>query len=208
MLEYEDRTFEATATETAAPTLVAPKEVATTNPAGSIPVAAAARAICSGKKKTKSWTRETHRKRGATKRAQVTGDQEKPTRNNRVVAHVYERDSKSYGEALHSTKRAGWEQAMREEIQDIENNDLWCVIKLSPRRNMLHTTWISKMKTDAHGDIQHLKARLVACTNEQVFGVDYQLTFAAFMYMSTVKAILALEVMWGVPAKHGDIPNS
>ena len=48
----------------------------------------------------------------------------------------------------------------------------------------------------------------MACGNEQVFGVDYQLTFTAVMDMSTVKVILALAATWGVPAKHGDIPNA
>ena len=53
-----------------------------------------------------------------------------------------------------------------------------------------------------------MKALLVACGNEQVFKVDYQLTFADVIDMSTVKVILALAAIWGVPAKHGDIPNA
>jgi hypothetical protein len=34
------------------------------------------------------------------------------------------------------------------------------------------------------------------------------MTFAAVMEISTVKVILALAITWGVPAKHGDIPNA
>ena len=45
---------------------------------------------------------------------------------------------------------------------------------------------------DAHGELERLKARLVTCGNEQVFGVDYQLTFATVMDMSTMKVILRL----------------
>ena len=52
------------------------------------------------------------------------------------------------------------------------------------------------------------KARLDACSNEQVLGEDYILTFAAVMDISTAKVVLALDATWGVPAKHGDIPNS
>ena len=48
----------------------------------------------------------------------------------------------------------------------------------------------------------------MACGNEQVFGVDYVLTFAAVMDMSTVKIILALAATWGVVAKHGDVLNT
>ena len=49
---------------------------------------------------------------------------------------------------------------------------------------------------------------MVACGNEQGFGRDYNITFAAVMYMSSVKIILALARKWRVPAKHGDIPNA
>ena len=50
--------------------------------------------------------------------------------------------------------------------------------------------------------------RLVVCGNEQVSGVDYSFTFAAFMDISTVKVVLALAAFWVVPAKHGYIPNA
>ena len=53
-----------------------------------------------------------------------------------------------------------------------------------------------------------LKASLVACGYEQVFGVDYLMTFATFMQMSTVTVILDLAVTYSIPAKHGDIPNA
>nr|CCA20790.1 LTR retrotransposon like protein putative [Albugo laibachii Nc14] len=43
-------------------------------------------------------------------------------------------------------------------------------------------------KTDADGGIERIKARLVACGNEQLFGVDYGLTFTAVTELSTVKA--------------------
>ena len=46
------------------------------------------------------------------------------------------------------------------------------------------------------------------CGNEQVFGVDYNLTFAAVMYMVTVKLILVLSRSWNVPARHEIAPNA
>ena len=63
-------------------------------------------------------------------------------------------------------------------------------------------------KTDANGDIERYKARLVVCGNEQVFGVGYTLTFAAVMDLVTVKLILVLSRRWNIPARHGDIPNA
>ena len=49
---------------------------------------------------------------------------------------------------------------------------------------------------------------MVACGNEQSFGNDYTRTFTAVMDITTGKVILALSQIWGVPARHGDVPNA
>uniref|UniRef100_A0AAV1UY47 Retroviral polymerase SH3-like domain-containing protein n=1 Tax=Peronospora matthiolae TaxID=2874970 RepID=A0AAV1UY47_9STRA len=167
-LEYEDRIMEPAATA------ITSKESPASYDAASL-------TIRIGKEKSKSWTRAAHRTRGATKRAQATGDQEEPAGDDSVVAQVYECDPKNYDEALRSTKREGWEESMREELQALEDNGVWRLIKRPPGSNTLHTKWAFKTKTDAHGEIERLKARLVT---------------------------LAHAATWGVPAKHGDIPNA
>uniref|UniRef100_A0AAV1VBX8 Integrase catalytic domain-containing protein n=1 Tax=Peronospora matthiolae TaxID=2874970 RepID=A0AAV1VBX8_9STRA len=159
-------------------------------------------------KKKKQWTHTAHGTRSASKRAQVSAAQEEPASAIDIAAHLYERDPTNNSEAMRSTKRPDWEKAMREEIAALEANDVWRVIKRPAGSNALHSKWVYKTKTDAHGDLERYKARLVACGNEQVFGIDYQLTFAAVMDMSTVKVIIALAATRNVPAKHGDIPNA
>ena len=54
-----------------------------------------------------------------------------------------------------------------------------------------------KTKLGADGEINLNNAGLVACGNEQVFSVDYGLTFAAVMEWSTVKIILVLALRKG-----------
>ena len=49
--------------------------------------------------------------------------------------------------------------------------------------------------------------RLVWLFVEQVFGVDYTLTFAAVMDLGTVKLIVILFKRWNSPACQGDVPN-
>ena len=71
----------------------------------------------------------------------------------------------------------------------------------------LHNKWFYTTKTDANGDIERYKAHLVIFVNEQVFDVNYTLTFAAVMDLGTVKLILILSRRWNVPARHGDVPN-
>ena len=86
----------------------------------------------------------------------------------------------------------------------LESNDVWRVMKRSPGANALHLKWVYKTKTGANGELEQYKARLVACGNEQVLVVDYNLTFAAVMDISTAKVVLALAATCGVPAKHGE----
>ena len=70
----------------------------------------------SRKKNSNSWTRASHRTRSTTKHAQEFVVGAKPADGESVVTHVYERDPKNYGETIRSSKREGWEKAMREEL--------------------------------------------------------------------------------------------
>ncbi|GMF39427.1 unnamed protein product [Phytophthora fragariaefolia] len=68
--------------------------------------------------------------------------------------------------------------------------------------------WVYKAKMDAEGAIERLKARLIACGNEQQFGVVYSVTFSLVIEMTSLKLIFALARKWRVPDKHGDVPNA
>lgn len=154
----------------------------------------------------KAWSRPRHVTRSVTKESGVSEEQKETTPD--VVNHVYESDPQSYNEAMKSPRRDGWINAINEELTALESNGVWTIIPRPKDCKILHSKWVFKTKTDTNGEISRLKARLVACGNEQVFGVDYLMTFAAVMEISTVKVILALAITWGVPAKHGDIPNA
>ncbi|KAG3017100.1 hypothetical protein PC128_g23191 [Phytophthora cactorum] len=79
--------------------------------------------------------------------------------------------------------------AIAEKLRTLEENGSWVVVP-PIGTHVFHTKWIIKTKIDAGGAIKRFKAGLVACGNEQVFGVDFGLTFAAVMELSTVKVIL------------------
>nr|BAP68978.1 RxLR effector candidate protein [Hyaloperonospora arabidopsidis Emoy2] len=133
------------------------------------------------KKAISNWTRE----RPVTRSSNKIITASSPTKLDKddeieVVNIAHELDPKKYNEAIRSTQKDA----------------------------CLHSKWVYKTKRDADGELERYKARFVACGNEQVFGRDYNITFAAVMDMSSVKIILALARKWRVPAKHGDIPNA
>ncbi|KAG6616520.1 Integrase catalytic core protein [Phytophthora cinnamomi] len=152
--------------------------------AGDAAVAASSSKKRSRQRKKKGYTRERHVTRSVPRKAEekaAEATQQKESRNN-AVNSVTEMDPENYG--------------------------VWAIVRRPRGVRVLHTKWVFKTKTNAVGAIERLKARLVACGNEQEFGVNYSVTFAAVIEMSSVKLILALARKWRVPAKHGDVPNA
>ncbi|KAE9160886.1 hypothetical protein PF004_g31018 [Phytophthora fragariae] len=93
---------------------------------------------------------------------------------------------------MRSKLKDKWLAAMAEELRALEDNGVWRVVRKPKGAHALHTKWVYKTKIDAEGAIERLKARLVACGNEQEFGVDYSVTFSAVIEMSSVKLIFVL----------------
>nr|CCA26407.1 pol polyprotein fruit fly (Drosophila melanogaster) transposon [Albugo laibachii Nc14] len=125
-----------------------------------------------------------------------------------VVNNVTDAGPSNYRDAIKSVDKNKWESAIQDEVQALENNQVWKMMVTPCDAHCLHTKWVYKTKRDANGNLERYKARLVAVGNEQVFCRDYNVTFAAVMEMSRVKLILALARVWRVPAQHGNIPNA
>uniref|UniRef100_H3GKF0 Integrase catalytic domain-containing protein n=1 Tax=Phytophthora ramorum TaxID=164328 RepID=H3GKF0_PHYRM len=140
------------------------------------------------KKTKKTWTRERPVTRSVGRRGQANADerlqQEEPAGN------VPTQDG-----------------AMVVDLRALEQNGVWEVVKMPRGVRVLHTKWVFKAKLDEGGLLERLKARLVAHGNEQEFGVNYSITFAAVVDMTSVILILVL-MGGGVPAKQGDVPNA
>ena len=93
-----------------------------------------------------------------------------------------------------------WAQAMDDEIASMETNNTWQVVKREKHMHVLRNKWVIKKKMSGSGSIERYKARPVAGGDDQVFGRDYNLTFAAVMDMTSGKIILAVARLWNVLA--------
>ncbi|KAE8895633.1 hypothetical protein PF005_g192 [Phytophthora fragariae] len=122
--------------------------------------------------------------------------------------HDTEKEPANFAAARKCAESEKWRAAEREELASLEKNNTWKVVKVPPGVRLLHTKWMYKKKRNGGGELQRYKARLVDCGNEQEFGVDYLLTFAAVMELPSGKVVLAVGRIWGVPARHGDVPNA
>ncbi|OWZ18981.1 hypothetical protein PHMEG_0006833 [Phytophthora megakarya] len=52
------------------------------------------------------------------------------------------------------------------------------------------------------------RAEVGMIVGKQEYGVDYSLTFSAVLEMASGKLILVISRIWGVPARHGDVPSA
>ena len=138
----------------------------------------------------------------------IENDDDKDDDKEIDVNNIIMEDPTTYAAAMKTPDSNKWQEAINEELRALRENGTWLVVPRPPNERILHSKWVFKTKTDAAGNVERHKARLVACGNEQVHGVNYTNTFAPVMDMATARFILALAMIWGVPPRHGDIPNA
>jgi len=100
-------------------------------------------------------------------------------------------DPSSYKEA---SKHAKWNNAMKQELEALENNKTWTITKIPEGKKPIGCKWVYKTKFNSDGTIEKHKARLVAKGYNQVEGIDFTETFAPVSKMTTLRVILAIGV--------------
>ena len=101
---------------------------------------------------------------------------------------------RSYAEAMRSSVRQSWEEAVDSELQSMLNQK---VFRVTPRgsQNVVRAKWVFRVKRDAQGNVSRYKARLVAQGQSQVHGVDYFDSFAPVVRFETIRTNLAHAVL-------------
>lgn len=79
----------------------------------------------------------------------------------------------NYSEALCGPDSKYWQEAIKEELQNMEEQSVWTVVKTPPHVRILGSKWVFDTKTDAFNRVIKFKARLVAQGFGQRYGLDY-----------------------------------
>lgn len=94
-------------------------------------------------------------------------------------------------EALSSTHRSNWEEAMQNEMQALEENNTWEVVDRTENMEYVDSKWVFKLKRDSKNKIKQFKARLVARGYQQK-GLDYCDIYSPVVKLSTVRVLIAV----------------
>ena len=89
-------------------------------------------------------------------------------------------------------KISEWQQAMKEELNAMENNNTWTVQPLPSGKQPISCRWIYKVKYNPDGTVSRYKARLVAQGFTQQTDIDYLETFSLVAKLTTVRVLLSI----------------
>lgn len=88
--------------------------------------------------------------------------------------------------------KAKWYQAMKEEVDCLNENDTWELTNLPKEKKAIETKWVYKTEHDSDGKVVRFKARLVAKGFTQRYGIDYDETYAPVVRYTSVRILMAL----------------
>ena len=87
----------------------------------------------------------------------------------------------------------GWRSVMIEEMDALNGNDTWNLIRLPTGKKAIGWRWVFVIKVNPDGSVAQLKARLVAKGYAQTYGVDYFDTFSPITKMTYVRLFISLD---------------
>ena len=117
-------------------------------------------------------------------------------------------EPKSYRQARKSPHWDDWKRAMDDEMESLQENDVWDVVERPKHRNVVACRWVFKAKANQHGDLERFKARLVAKGFLQNMGVDYDEIFSPVVRQDSLRFLLAISAAKGWKPRQLDIKTA
>jgi hypothetical protein len=107
----------------------------------------------------------------------------------------------------HTLSNSSWVNAMHEELENFERNQVWTLVDPPRDVNVIGTKWGFKNKQGEDGEIMRNKARLVAQCFSQVEGLDFGETFTPIARLEAIRILLAFAVSKGFKLYQIDVKS-
>ena len=108
----------------------------------------------------------------------------------------------------HALSDSNWVNAMHEELENFERNQVWVLVEPPPACNPIGTKWVLKNKQDEDGLVVRNKARLVAQGFCQKEGIVFQATFAPVAHLEAIRIFLAFAASKGFKVFQMDVKSN
>ena len=112
---------------------------------------------------------------------------------------------KTYKEAVNCEDSKQWREAIEKELTSLQQKMTWKMTKLPAGRKALPSKWVFDVKYNPDGSIERYKARLVIQGFRQIYGVDYDETFAPVARYESLKMILAMSTILDLEVHQMDV---
>lgn len=116
-------------------------------------------------------------------------------------------DEMTYAEAISGPEKQQWLQAIAEELQSFEDNQVWEIVDAPNGASVVQSKWVLRKKFSCDNEVRY-RARLVAKGFTQKPGVDYQETFSPVIRHSTLRLLFALSVQLDMDITHLDVTTA
>lgn len=119
-----------------------------------------------------------------------------------------EDDPKSIEEAYSQPDSDKWKEAVRKELQSLEDMGTWKLVDRPPNQKVIGCKWVLRKKLKADGSLEKYKARLVAKGYTQWYGIEYEETFAPVVRFGTIRTLLSIAVQEGMKIHQMDVTTA
>ena len=101
-----------------------------------------------------------------------------------------------------------WRQAMKEELEAIERNSTWELVKFPEKCKSIGVKWIYKIKRNVSREITRYKAQLVAKGFIQIRGIDYEEVFSSVARAESIRITIAMAAQFKWNLHHLDVKSA
>ncbi|CAL5417495.1 unnamed protein product [Camellia sinensis] len=119
-----------------------------------------------------------------------------------------EGEPESFQEAQNHKEKSSWQQAMQEEMQSLQKNQTYDLVKLPQGRKALQNKWVFKLKKDGSGKLVKYKARLVVKGFGQKKGIDFDEIFSPVVKMTSIRVVLGLAASLNLELEQMDVKTA
>ena len=95
---------------------------------------------------------------------------------------------------MESEDHEEWTKAIDSELRSLAQHGVWDLVEMPQNRKLVGCKWVFKIKTNAEGKIERYKARLCAKGFTQIYGIDYNQTYAPVASHPTLRLFTAIVV--------------